>query len=164
MGRINQNCPNPVAKSGGIVSDITLTRQPENIAGLEVGVAQTLVCVACIGGDHGLKFGPLIMAAARQSRLRHRATIRADRLRRLSSKAGRPGRHASRENRSALACSLSVAHPGSPIVRRRMTVQATGARIVAPESCRRHRFRRLLRLASPRLETRSVGDETAEST
>ena len=49
MGR-DPGWPKPFAQSSRIVSDFTLTRQRENIAGLEVGVAQTLVCAAGIGG------------------------------------------------------------------------------------------------------------------
>lgn len=50
-----------------MVSDFTLSRQRENIAGLEVGVAWTLVCVPGPKSNHRLKSMLLKRLAAAES-------------------------------------------------------------------------------------------------
>src|ERR1700686_262667 len=86
--------------------------------------------------------------------LRGRATIRADRLRRPSNKAGRRGRLASRENQLVPASSLSVARPGFPIDRPPETSQPEDAHTVVLAPCPRRHYRLPRRRASLRFEMR----------
>src|SRR5260370_33054972 len=87
---------------GRMVSDFTLTSQRENIAGLEV------VCIAKAAGDL-------------RNLLRRHATIRAGRLRPLSSKAARRVPRASRETLSSRSRSLSIAGLDFLVGRRAVT-------------------------------------------
>jgi hypothetical protein len=81
-----------------MVSDFTLSRQRENIAGLEVVPAPTLTLWAVNEEGSQTEAFATREAGGRQSRLRGHATIRARRLRQPSNRAARRGRRASTEN------------------------------------------------------------------
>lgn len=156
--------PKPFAQSSRMVSDFTLTRQRENIAGLEVGWCGTDLRSGLELQASQTKVRATRGAAGRRIRPRCRATTRADHLRRPSNRAERRGRHALTENRLVPVNSLSVARRGSPTVRPPETSQPEDARIVVPAPCPRRHARRPRRRASPSFQMRSNGGATAEST
>src|SRR5260370_28252576 len=130
---------------GRMVSDFTLTSQRENIAGLEV------VCIAKAAGDL-------------RNLLRRHATIRAGRLRPLSSKAARRVPRASRENLSSRSRSLSIARLDFRVGRRARTGRSAVVRIANRLACLRHPARRHPRPASQRSGKNAPGDAIAEWT
>ena len=105
MGKNRRN-PDPVAQSGGIVSDITLSRQRENIAGLEVEAGTEFTMKGRFGRLIRPGIGTAREVAVRRNRLRRRATIRRDRPHPPSNKGAPRGRRASKGNRLILACNL----------------------------------------------------------
>src|SRR5438552_8707080 len=101
-----------------MISYFTLTRQPENIVGLEV------VCIAKA-------------ADVRQIPSRCHATIRAGRPRLLSSKSGLRVPRASTEKLSNRGRNLLIARRDFPTGRRAATDRSAAARIAYPLACRR---------------------------